>query len=105
MKTFLLALSLLLAGCVSVKPVYLADGSTGHSISCNGAAQNIGACIEKAGEICGAAGYTIVDERGAAAPISQAQGGFSATPARATGGFSSTSGAMITRNLFVKCGK
>lgn len=105
MKTSILVFLVFLAGCVSVKPVYLADGSIGHSISCNGAARNMGACIEKAGEICGAAGYTIVDERGSATPVSQAQGGFTATPSRAYSGFSSTSGAMVTRNLFVKCGK
>jgi hypothetical protein len=106
MKTaVLLVLAFLVAGCVSVKPVHLADGSTGHSISCNGALQNIGACIEKAGEICGSSGYSVVDQSGSAQPYSQAQGAFQADKTKAVGGFAATSGSIVTRNLFVKCGK
>lgn len=103
--TFLVAFVALLAGCVSVKPVYLADGSVGHSISCNGAIQNMGACIEKAGELCGASGYAIVDERGASSPYYQSQGGLKADQKLAVGGYTSTAGSMVTRNLFVKCNK
>lgn len=104
MKTsFLVASALVLAGCVSVKPVHLADGSQGHSISCNGAVQNISACLEKAGEICGSAGYTVVNQQGSAVPFAQSQGAIKADQASLTGAYASTSSSIVTRNLFVKC--
>jgi len=105
MKTAVFVSALLLAGCVSVKPVHLADGSEGHSISCNGALQNMGACIEKAGDICGSAGYSVVDQSGSAQPFSQAQGALVSDPKKTTAGFTATSGSIVTRNLFVKCNK
>ena len=62
MKTAFLLFALLLSGCVSVKPVTLSDGSVGHSIACNGTARNMGDCAAKAGEVCGAAGYTVMNQ-------------------------------------------
>ena len=105
MKSVLGICALFLAGCVMVKPVHLSDGSQGHSISCNGAVQSMAACMEKAGELCGSAGYTVVNQNGEATPFSQAQGGFQANRNTAGGAFTSTSGAIVTRNLLVRCGK
>lgn len=77
---------LLLAGCTTVKSVTLADGSQGHAISCNGAARSMGDCAAKAGELCGAAGYT-VQERNSSSSMTL----FNPGP--------------VTRDMFIKCGK
>lgn len=92
-----------LSGCATSKEVYLADGSKGHSISCDGAVLNFGACLEKAGELCGSRGYLVVNQSGEAVPFSTASGGYTANSVAASGGFQAQSGTMITRSLFVKC--
>ncbi|UGQ44977.1 hypothetical protein [Massilia endophytica] len=103
MKTLLVFLCVVLSGCVSVKPTYLADGSMGHSITCNGGYQTMGACVEKAGEICGAAGFSIVDQYGSAVPFSVASGGIEADRNKSKGSFNAVSGVSTKRNMFVKC--
>lgn len=106
MKTvLLLSFALLLAGCVTAHPTYLPDGSMGHSISCGGTAQTMASCYEKAGEICGASGFTVIDQHASSAPFAQSQGAFKADQKNAIGGYTSTSGAIIQRNLFIKCNK
>lgn len=96
-------LAILLTGCVTTSDVYLADGSKGHNISCHGAVQNISACMQKAGEICGTAGYAVVDRQGDAVPMSVASAHFSANRQAASGSYVGTSGSAVSRNLFVKC--
>jgi len=55
----------LIAGCVTTKEVFLADGSKSYRIGCDGIGYlHTGDCLERAGAICGASGYTILDERG-----------------------------------------
>ncbi len=103
MKTVLALFAIALTGCATVRPVTLADGSQGHAISCNGAAQSMGACIEKAGEICGTAGYSVLNQSGEVIPFSTSQGSFQANRQQASGSASSFSGAMVRRDLFVKC--
>jgi len=97
------ALIILLQGCVITSDVYLADGSKGHNINCGGTVLNYSDCLAKAGEICGEKGYSVVNREGSAAPFSMAGGGFSANPQAASGSFSGSSGAVVTRNLFIKC--
>jgi hypothetical protein len=92
-----------LLGCATSKEVYLADGSKGHSISCDGVVLNFGACLEKAGELCGARGYVVVNQSGEAVPFSTASGGYTANSVAASGSFQAQSGAIVTRSLFVKC--
>lgn len=102
-KIVALALGLLLTGCATSKEVYLADGSKGYSISCDGSMQNFGSCLEKAGELCAARGYEVVNQQGAAVPFSAATGGYSASSVAASGGIQAQSGMMVTRTLFVRC--
>jgi hypothetical protein len=96
-------LALTLAGCATSKEIYLADGSKGYSISCDGNMQNFGSCLEKAGELCGARGYAVVNQQGDAIPFSAATGGYSANAVAASGGIQAQSGMMVTRTLFVRC--
>jgi hypothetical protein len=75
----------LIAGCVTSKEVFLADGSKSYRISCEGMGLRTENCLETAGAICGPSGFTIVDQRGEAVPIDTA------------------SGSLATRSFFVKC--
>jgi hypothetical protein len=98
-----IALVVLLQGCATSSEVFLADGTKGYNINCGGAVMNYGHCLEKAGDICGARGYLVVNQQGDAVPFSTAGGGFGATSQAASGGFYAQSGAIVTRNLFIKC--
>lgn len=94
-----LCLVVLLAGCTTAKPVFLADGTQGHNISCGGAVQSFGDCLAKAGELCGVKGYDVVNREGGAVPFATASGSVNANQ----GGFQAQSGNIVTRNLFVRC--
>ena len=53
-----------LTGCAISNTTYLPNGKEGHSINCSGSALHWGMCYEKAGEICGAAGYEVITKSG-----------------------------------------
>jgi len=46
------------------KNTYTSDGREGYSINCSGSALNWGMCYEKAGELCGAKGYEVLEKSG-----------------------------------------
>jgi len=100
---FIVALIATLQGCATSREVFLADGNKGHNIDCSGAVMNYSHCLEKAGQICGASGYLVVNQQGDAVPFSTAAGGFSANTQTASGGYYAQSGTIVTRNLFIKC--
>jgi hypothetical protein len=93
----------LVAGCVNNKPIYTADGQVGHSTSCTpgwtggiiGAVANANTswatCYEKAGELCGPAGYDVIQQTGEGGVYGQGGNG---------GGFVSTTN---NRSMIVKC--
>jgi hypothetical protein len=68
MRPAILLAALALAGCAeSVKAIRTADGRLGHTINCTFDAERLGAgnwgiCYAKAGELCGAAGYDVIDK-------------------------------------------
>ncbi len=92
-----------LAGCVSSQDTFTADGQKGHVINCTpgwtgglvGAVANAstswGQCYQKAGELCGARGYDILQQVGEGQVYGQATQG---------GGFVSTTN---NRMMVVKC--
>ena len=51
---------LLISGCATSKQLSGPNGEVLHSIDCSGYYSNIGACLEKAGKICGPRGYDIL---------------------------------------------
>ena len=69
---FAVVAALLVSACVSSNETYTASGQKGHVISCTpgwtgglvgsiaNASTNWGTCYTKAGEICGAKGYTVL---------------------------------------------
>ena len=84
----------LMAGCAtSSKQVFLEDGSKGYRISCHSMVLSAGDCLEKAGAICGASGFALVDQRGEAVPIANASASL----------MQAQSGMVVTRSLFMKC--
>lgn len=61
MRLLLSALFLVaLSGCANSTKTYGPDGKAAYSLNCSGSARSWGHCEEKAGQICGAQGYTIV---------------------------------------------
>lgn len=77
MRSILLAtMAVALCGCVSSQPTHTATGQTGHVINCTplvtsgivgavaSASTSWGQCYQKAGELCGARGYTILQQVG-----------------------------------------
>lgn len=82
--------TVVLAGCATSSKTYGPDGREAYSLNCSGAAMSWGACESKAGDICGARGYTIVS-RGSdqSAMIGGAASGF--------GGSSSANRSMLVQ--------
>ena len=62
--TVVLAAAVLAGGCASAHQTYTSDGKVGHSLNCSGTARNWGMCYEKAGELCGAKGYDVLQKSG-----------------------------------------
>lgn len=61
-KSVLVVLTIGLASCATQKSIYLPDGRKGHSINCSGSALSWELCYEKAGQICQASGYEILEK-------------------------------------------
>jgi len=99
----LAAVVISLAGCSSSKQIYTADGQQGHVVTCTpvwtggivgqiaNASTSWGQCYEKAGELCGPAGYDIIQQVGENGVYGQGSEG---------GGFVSTTN---NRSMIVKC--
>lgn len=80
-----------LAGCATSKQTYTADGRIGYSIDCSGGFATWGSCYEKAGGLCGAKGYEVLEKIGEKdARVAGSAYGF--------GG-----GTVHTRNMIVRC--
>lgn len=98
---------LAMTACVTDSAINLPDGSVGHHVTCGGAIFSMGDCVQKAGDVCGPAGYQVIGANGEAIPYSTSSGGFNANVANgvgsAAGGYSSSSGSFVNRDLFVKC--
>ncbi|MES2249206.1 MAG: hypothetical protein V4645_18140 [Pseudomonadota bacterium] len=89
--TYILAAALALGGCATSRTITGQDGKPLHKISCDGSVLSIDACYEKAGELCGSAGYDIVNQNGSVTPFFVASGG------------SFTSGAAVYRTVLARC--
>jgi len=90
-----LALVLVAAGCATSSQTHLPSGKVGHVVKCPGTANDWGSCFSKAGEICGAKGYDIVNQSGQVTPMAV----FNATNNQAN----AFAGAMVSRTLMIQC--
>lgn len=91
----LLALPILLLGCASATQTYAPDGRSAHAVDCGGLMRDWGACMERAGEICGARGYDILSRD----TDRNRSGGYSRRGSTG-GGFTATT---HTRNMLISC--
>jgi hypothetical protein len=71
----LVLIAVMLAGCSTPKPVYLANGKQGYSIDCSGTVRTWGQCMEKAGQVCGARGFDVLSQDGGNSHIVNTFGG------------------------------
>lgn len=62
-------LCLALTGCTTASKTYGPDGREAQSLNCSGVLRTWGNCFEKAGEICGAAGYDVLERVGDASTL------------------------------------
>lgn len=60
-KFLILGAALFMAGCATASKTYAPDGREAFTVDCSGAALNWGYCQKKAGELCGARGYDVLD--------------------------------------------
>lgn len=104
-RTFFIFIALVIAlqGCVTSREVFLADGTKGHNINCSGSGMNYSNCLEKAGEICGTRGYYLLNQQGDVVPFHRAVREFGVNARSASVGYLTQTGAIVTRNLFIKC--
>jgi hypothetical protein len=58
------AVAVVLSGCARSSKTYTSDGREGFSIDCSGSALSWGKCFEKAGDLCGARGYDLLEKSG-----------------------------------------
>jgi hypothetical protein len=86
-----LCAALVLAGCATSRTITGPDGRPVHRISCDGSALSMDMCYEKAGDICGTAGYAVLNADGSATPMLYAGGG------------TLIAGAIVKRSLMVRC--
>ena len=78
---FVLFAPLLLTACASSTEVYTPTGERGYSLNCSGTARSWGMCYEKAGEICGRQGYTVLSKDGGRSTVITGDAnGFSSSP-------------------------
>lgn len=87
----LLSVALILNGCAAASKTYTPDGREGFSIDCSGSALNWGKCLEKAGSLCGARGYEVLERSGDEGSV---VGG---------GQYSLYGGSVITRTMLIVC--
>lgn len=57
----LLATAIMLSACATVHESYAPDGRKAYALNCSGTARGWDKCQTAAGEICGSAGYDILD--------------------------------------------
>lgn len=82
---------LVLAGCVSDRPITLPNGAKGYAISCPGTRRDIGDCMNRAAEVCGGP-YDVVTQDGSTIPVNVSQIGNTAVI-----------GTAVKRTMIVQC--
>lgn len=79
-KTFFISaiIGVTVSGCATVKESYGPDGRKAYALNCSGLARGWDKCLASAGDVCGAAGYDIIDRNSEdMAAIGGNRGGFS----------------------------
>jgi hypothetical protein len=53
---------LIISGCATVKETHAPDGRKAYALNCSGLTRGWDKCQKAAGDLCGAAGYDILDQ-------------------------------------------
>jgi hypothetical protein len=85
-----------MAGCATVHQTYAPDGRKAYALNCSGLARGWDKCLSAAGEICGAAGYDIVDR--------SSEGSLVAAAGFHESGGSGFVGSTRERAMLIACG-
>lgn len=113
---FLLVVSLpvltLLAGCVTSRSIYTASGQHGYEITCNGHGNSWEDCLAKAGNLCRAQGYTVLEKNGERIPFafssayanSESKAKLFSYEEHDTSSALSASGLAMHRSMLISCG-
>jgi len=86
---------LTLAGCATVKESYGPDGRKAYALNCSGTARGWDKCLAAAGDICGSAGYDVLDKSSEAVSIASA--------AASNGSFGASAVKTSERTMLVAC--
>ena len=95
MKPFVLPILLSVSGCAVTKKVYGPDGKPAYTINCSGTAMSWNLCLKKASDLCGAAGYRVLERSG--------EKGVMSIPNFQTGAINHV--ATANRIMMISCGK
>lgn len=87
--------TLLIIGCATKRETYAPDGRKAYALNCSGLARGWDKCQTAAGELCGAAGYDILDR----VSEDMAASGASATPTS----FSAAGAKSNERSMLIAC--
>ncbi|MCL2029783.1 MAG: hypothetical protein FWG97_05150 [Deltaproteobacteria bacterium] len=90
---FFALFAFIVSGCVSSRLVVGPDGTAHHSIDCSGDGFTWNDCLERAGELCGGQGYTVVERTG------------ENRPTLTVGRDILTAGIAAERTMLIKCGR
>ncbi len=93
MKNAVLLLVIALSGCATATKTYTENGDEGYTIDCSGGALTWGMCYEKAGKLCGPAGYTTLRKDG------DTGSSFSGNQ------FGLYGGTVVSRSMVISCHK
>jgi len=86
---------LALAGCATASKTYGPDGREAYSINCSGTARSWGMCMEKAGDLCGAKGYSVITAVGDVGNL--------AVGTATTTNANLVAGSVMSRSMVVSC--
>lgn len=93
----------ILTGCASSMQTYAPDGRQAYSLNCSGWARGWDACLQKAGEICAAKGYDVIDRSGESGFMmgGGSSAGFAGSAGSAGSGF--YGGTTQQRTMLISC--
>lgn len=92
MKKALMIIPILALGaCASSSMTYGPDGRPAYTLNCSGTIRTWGMCLEKAGKLCGQAGYDVLQ--------TSSDNGFTA----GGGSGSFYAGSVMTRSMLIEC--
>ena len=66
--------ALQLAACATVRESYGPDGRKAYALNCSGTARGWDKCLAAAGDVCGAAGYDVIEKSSEAVAVATAGG-------------------------------